>query len=806
MKGSQDSESCKLSGSKPTEAEDSSRKKKNKRKNLSSAAVEGENPRISPEDSSGDPEAVSQLPGKENGTFDAKSQSPSKKRKRIKNNSSFGEKKEGGGGEASAKSSSSAAATEEAAAHAEADSPSAAAAAAEAEVLVHKKSGVIDTSQTFKEFGAVHLDRRLTKALIDELKLQHPTHVQAQVVPVALNGKDLLIEGKTGSGKTLAYVLPLLQRLLQLQQQQQQHQQASETAALPDLSGMVLVPTKELCIQVHDVIKSMLKYTSDILSVSHTASLPGNPGKLLELPTIMVGTPTGILHFLNNIRRQQQQFELQLGLEVLVVDEADLLFAFGFENDTKRLLQLLPSTAARHYQTILVSATQNHELSQLQHLMLHKPLIIKIVEEEGSHADGSAASCISEFYFQVPTEAEKWLVAYAFLRLGLVPLKCLVFCKDVSSVYALRLFLDRFGIASGVLSPTLPVAAREQQIQAFNQGLIDILITNDGQFMEGKNPPADGESSGSAEASAPTPSTGKRRREDQTKAKDSEFAGHRGLDMQGVACVFNFDAPSSLKSYIHRIGRTGRGGSMGVAVTLIDASQEQQQLLLQQLLTVRRAPGSNCSTLTPLSLQLQDVECFRYRVEDVRRGITKRVIAAAVARDLQQQLLNSGKLKEFFERNPRDRDVLKRACKQLKEINVSKGPLGHLPDYLLSQTQPTQMTAVQLAIQQQAAETADKKGPYRSSHRHPVTDPLKTFRAAVSRGAATGKRRPLRPKINRQTQLARMPKHPDEVAPEALPATSGRKIWKLRHNKRVAVKGPKGNFLRKRSVKGLRKK
>lgn len=73
-----------------------------------------------------------------------------------------------------------------------------------------------------------------------------------------------------------------------------------------------------------------------------------------------------------------------------------------------------------------------------------------------------------------------------------------------------------------------------------------------------------------------------------------------------------------------------------------------------------------CSALTPLSLQLQDVECFRYRVEDVRRGITKRVVAAAVAQDLQQQLLNSRKLKEFFERNPRDREVLKRACKQLK--------------------------------------------------------------------------------------------------------------------------------------------
>ena len=149
-------------------------------------------------------------------------------------------------------------------------------------------------------------------------------------------------------------------------------------------------------------------------------------------------------------------------------------------------------------------------------------------------------------------------------------------------------------------------------------------------------------------------------------------------------------------------------------MTLIDSSQQQQQLLLQQLLTLRRAPGStgdssrhlavfslNCvpchsvttlpqsaradraclffglcccdiAVLTPLSLQLQDVECFRYRIEDVRRGLTKRVVAAAVARDLQQQLLNSGKLKEFFERNPRDREVLKRACKQLKVIQIAQ--------------------------------------------------------------------------------------------------------------------------------------
>lgn len=683
-----------------------------------------------------------------------------------------------------------------------------------AETVIYKCDGILDTSQSFKDFGALHLDRRFTKVLTDVLHMQHPTHVQAQVVPLALGGRDLVVEGRTGSGKTLAYVLPLLQRLMRLHAQQQ----TTDNATLPAFSGIILVPTKELCMQVYEVLTAMLKYTNDIVTVSHTGSVQGDLsspswGTQIVPPTVIIATPTGLLQYFDRLRRQHHSMDWQLSLQVLVVDEADLLFAFGFEKDTRRLLQQLPSTAARHYQTILVSATQNHELAQLQSLMLHKPLIVRIEENEGPHGTPGAAESIGEYYFQVPTDAEKWLVAYAFLRLGLVPLKCLVFCKDVANVYALRLFLDRFGIASGVLSPTLPVAAREQQIQAFNQGLIDILITSDGQgelVHDERNAPEDRASTTAAESPAPGQHQvpqGKGRRGAASKTKDPEFASHRGLDLQNVACVFNFDAPSTVKSYIHRIGRTGRGGAGGVAVTLIDSSREQQTLL-QQLVTLRRMPGTTeGSTLTPLSLQLQDVECFRYRVEDVRRDLTKRVVAAAVARDLQQQLLNSRKLKEFFERNPRDREVLKRACKQLKEINVSKGHLGHVPDYLLSQTQPTQLTAVQLAIQQQKAIEGGSKGTKGSSRRRPVADPLKSFQAVVARGAPIGKRKKAnRPRITREGQLAKMPRHADEVPPEALPATSGRKLWKLRHKKQIGVKGPKGNFLRKRSIKGLRKK
>lgn len=153
-----------------------------------------------------------------------------------------------------------------------------------AETVVYRCDGILDSSQSFKDFGALHLDRRLTKVLIDVLLLEHPTHVQAQasksfcrflgagvglpsimiyccrsfclrclyrggsraqVVPLALGGRDLVVEGKTGSGKTLAYVLPLLQGLLRLHAQQQ----TTDGGRLPPLSGIILVPTKELCIQ-----------------------------------------------------------------------------------------------------------------------------------------------------------------------------------------------------------------------------------------------------------------------------------------------------------------------------------------------------------------------------------------------------------------------------------------------------------------------------------------------------------------------------------------------------------------------------
>lgn len=115
--------------------------------------------------------------------------------------------------------------------------------------------------------------------------------------------------------------------------------------------------------QVYDVLTDLLKYTKDVVTVCHTASPTGVSGKLLGPPTVLVGTPTGVLHYLSSLRQQHQRFDIQLFLEMLVVDEADLLFAFGFEKDTKKLLQLLPSTAAGHYQTILVSATQNQEVS-----------------------------------------------------------------------------------------------------------------------------------------------------------------------------------------------------------------------------------------------------------------------------------------------------------------------------------------------------------------------------------------------------------------------------------------------------------
>mmetsp|Transcript_129803 Transcript_129803/g.289560 ORF Transcript_129803/g.289560 Transcript_129803/m.289560 type:complete len:868 (+) Transcript_129803:85-2688(+) len=316
---------------------------------------------------------------------------------------------------------------------------------------------LLDESVSWAEFGRRHLDRRVSKALTEGLGLERPTLVQSQGIPVALEGKDLLCRARTGSGKTLCYAVPLVQRLLV---------EAEAKGASPALGGLVLVPTKELIVQVHGVITSLLAFCFDVLTVEPLLS--GQKYMKAELPAMLVTTPSSLLALVQQRKGTMQP--LANTLRTLVVDEADLMFSFGYETDMRALCVLMPST----YQAMLVSATLSEEVEQLKGLMLHKPVVLKLEEPR-------VTGKLSQFYL-VCHKSDKYLILYTLLKLQLVQGKILMFVKSIESAYRMKIFLERFSINSAVLNAELPHASRQNIIQAFNQSLVELLIATDAGF------------------------------------------------------------------------------------------------------------------------------------------------------------------------------------------------------------------------------------------------------------------------------------------------------------------------------------
>lgn len=195
----------------------------------------------------------------------------------------------------------------------------------------------------FHEMG---IDDRLLKA-VAKLGWQDPTPIQERAIPLALEGRDLLVRGRTGSGKTGAFSLPLIQKVLDAKKQCQSQ----------SVRALVLAPTRELSQQIHGVLVELA--SSCGRRVVRCVDLSGQDvaasGPLLrgDVPDVVVGTPSKVL-----ANMEAGHLDVSGSLEVLVMDEADLIVSFGHEPDVRRILQKLPSA----YQTILASATLNDEV------------------------------------------------------------------------------------------------------------------------------------------------------------------------------------------------------------------------------------------------------------------------------------------------------------------------------------------------------------------------------------------------------------------------------------------------------------
>lgn len=541
------------------------------------------------------------------------------------------------------------------------------------------------------QFHEMGLDDRLLKAVAD-LGWSQPTLIQEKAIPLALEGKDLLARARTGSGKTAAYAVPVIQRILTSKQSVREQ----------DVRALILVPSKELGQQVQTMIRQLTFFCSRdvrVADISAKADLSAQRPILMEKPDVVVGTPSRVLAHLN-----AQNLVLHSSLEMLVVDEADLLFSFGFEADLKNLLCHLPKI----YQSFLMSATLSEDVQALKELLLHNPVVLKL---QGSQLPDS--SQLQQYSIKCEEE-DKFLLIYTLLKLQLVQGKTLVFVGAVDRCYRLKLFLEQFGIPACVLNSELPVQSRCHIITQFNQGFYDYIIATDEQSLA--DPAAAAQTTAGKEKK-------KKNAEKGGKAKDKEYGVSRGVDFQNVSNVINFDFPATVESYIHRVGRTARADNPGTALSFISHTELDLLSEVEEALT-----GDNTeSVLKPYEFKMEEIEGFRYRCRDAMRSVTKQAVREARLKEIKQELLNSEKLKTYFDDNPRDLQLL-RHDKDLHPA-VVKPHLKNIPEYLVPETLKTVVHPLS-SRRKKRREKSNPIGISKTSFKKNIRgkNPLKSFR------------------------------------------------------------------------------
>ncbi|KAI5285953.1 ATP-dependent DNA/RNA helicase [Ascosphaera aggregata] len=594
-----------------------------------------------------------------------------------------------------------------------------------------EESTVLNDKQNFECFD---LDSRLLQALAEQNFIR-PTLIQSQAIPLVLEGKDMLARAKTGSGKTAAFVLPILQSILK--------RKASDPSASKCISALILVPTRELAEQVYTVITSFSAFASKDLRVAnltHKVSDAVQRSVLADLPEIIISTPARAIVNVNNSAMSLDQ------LRHLVIDEADLVLSYGYEDDIQALTKAIP----RGVQTILMSATLTSEVDTLKGLFCRNPVTLKLEEKEDE------GELISQFAVKC-AEDEKFLLTYVIFKLQLVKGKTIIFVGDIDRCYRLKLFLEQFGIKSCVLNSELPVNSRIHVVQEFNKGVYDIIIAADDQEVVGsvqtpaskskeKESRGEGKGEGSdAEETLQTNTSMQPSRKRKRFNKDKDYGISRGIDFQDVACVLNFDLPTSSKSYMHRIGRTGRAGKTGMALSFVVPAElygkhkptsfttaKYDESTLAKIIKRQSKLGRE---VKPYNFDMKQIDAFRYRMNDALRAVTRIAVQDARAKEIRQELLKSEKLRRHFEENPEELKQL-RHDGEIRAARVQQH-LKHVPEYLLPSKGKSGLSAEELGFvgfrkvrENRIRKARDKnrgkgrKGPTAGRR----VDPLKTFK------------------------------------------------------------------------------
>ena len=366
-----------------------------------------------------------------------------------------------------------------------------------------------------KGFGGLGIAPGLLAA-INRLKFTEPTPIQLRSIPVGLEGKDLIAIAQTGTGKTLAFGIPMIQRLAQLKGR-----------------GLVLLPTRELAIQVSESLQSVgggLGFRTSVL----IGGAPEGPQKrsLEKNPRVIIATPGRLVDFLD-----QRILNLS-NVQILVLDEADRMLDMGFAPQLNKILKALP----KERQTMLFSATIPSEIMGLARQHMKLPINIEIAPS------GTAAEKVVQEVFFIEREGKSQLLEILLTEYhGPV----LVFTRTKHGARKLTRMVKGMGHAAAEIHSDRSLGQRRDALEGFKSGKYRVLIATD--------------------------------------------VAARGIDVVGIEVVINYDLPGNSQDYVHRIGRTARAGMAGRAISFATFDQRNDirdiERLIKTGLKIKQVPA-----------------------------------------------------------------------------------------------------------------------------------------------------------------------------------------------------------------------
>ena len=425
-------------------------------------------------------------------------------------------------------------------------------------------------------FTNFNLSKLIIKAL-SELEYYIPTKVQEKVIPIALKGHDIFVNSETGSGKTACFLLPIVQRII-LSRNSKENKKQNNNKIIQN-QALIIVPTRELALQCNEMLTKFLKYI-DLnfvflcggLSVENQIKQMKN-----KIPDIIITTPGRLLDLIYNNKNLSLEH-----VNILVLDEADKLLELGFKDAIFEILELIKKNKNR--QTLLFSATLNPKLLDLGEHALNNPIKIKIAQS--AILTNLSQSIVRIKFANLELNNYEKRMAYLLIILRQKKLKrTIIFFNTKQDCHKCILFFNKFGITSCVeLHGNKTQTERIKSLEDFQKGNVDFLLSTD-------------------------------------------IAG-RGIDIEKVKCVINFQMPLLGERYIHRVGRTARKGYVGEAITICD---DKERLLIKKIFKKEKVNIN----LKPIKINNSDVKDLYKKIMKIKKEIDEKLINEKTERQFE---------------------------------------------------------------------------------------------------------------------------------------------------------------------------